>query len=69
MSSHGLPERAAMIANHALALTVGFMIFVCVIMPGITRYVIVGSLIMLLADYTIQRATSGSVNLIPFLSL
>lgn len=58
-----------MVANHALILTVGFLVFVCVIMPGLTRYVIIGGLIMLLADYTIQKATSGSVNLIPFLSL
>ena len=58
-----------MVANHALALTIGFVFLVCVLMPELTRYLIVGGLIMLLADYTIQKATAGSVNLIPFISL
>lgn len=58
-----------MVANHALALTVSFIVLVCVLMPELTRYLIIGGLIMLLADYTVQKATAGSVNLIPFISL
>jgi len=58
-----------MLASQALAIIIGMLILVCLLMPGITRYVLVGSLIMLLADYAVNRATAGSVNLIPFISL
>ena len=58
-----------MLASQAFAIIIGMLVLVCLLMPGITRYVIVGSLIMLLADYAVHKATAGSVNLIPFLSL
>jgi hypothetical protein len=58
-----------MLASQAFAIIIGMLVLVCLLMPGITRYVIVGSLIMLLADYAVNKATAGSVNLIPFLSL
>lgn len=55
--------------NQAIALCIGLAVFICLIMPGLTRYLVFGAILLVVADFTVQRLTYGSVQLLPFLTL
>jgi len=53
-------------ASQAVAVIIGTLVFICLLMPGIARYLAAGILVLLLADYTLAHLTYGSVSLLPF---
>lgn len=53
--------------NHqTVALGIGLLVFVCLIMPGLTRYLIAGLVLAIIADMTVAHLTYGAVSLLSF---
>ena len=52
--------------QQSLALGIGFLVFICLIMPGLTRYLIMCLLLAIIADLTVSHLTYGAVSLLPF---